>query len=907
MNPRQDITVSVVMPSYNHGMYIERAIQSVLKQSFKDWELIIVDDGSEDDSMLVARKYQRMQPKKVFLLCHPGGENMGLPETLKRGICRARGKYIAFLESDDVWMANSLKEKVRALDAHESAVLAYTDVEMIGDDGPWRKKLEDHLERYVRSNKNTGPFYGFQVFHYNIIPSFSAVMARREYLDGLDFGIPKKHISWVDQFLWAQLSVFGKFLYLPRKLSYWRVHVGSQNQRHMASVADEAGNLESFRKHMRKAVMPMVPRYMSSEVRGYFNSKYRAEKDIQGVRGRRTRLFLAWVEGKRNSANPLYSTMVRVKDAGWRVREELARASSREMESKASQPTKACPETMKPPSKQKAGLIKGDANPGNKPKISVILPVCKPEPDMLKEAVDSVFAQTYADWELCVVAGGQKNRKILDYLASLKDDRVKITRLNRGGVIPASNEALKLACGSHVCILGQRDLLSHDALHEIAMAAEVGDPDMLYTDEAILGVDGGMSYAFKPDYSPDTLLSGDYVRHLVVYRKTLLDEVGFFRNGLCGSHEFDLALRFVEKARSVHHIPKVLHLTREDKSYGKNKAGETSGGVKAVEEALKRRGITGKASEWKTGIYSVRREIKYRPLVSIIIPYRDRPELLKKCIGSVLSKTTYENIEILCVDNGSTAENSRLLAGLYKKNPNVKFLRAKGEFNYSRINNRAVGKASGEHIVLLNNDTEVISPGWVEAMLEHSQRPEVGAVGAKLLYKNNTIQHAGVIVGYNGAAENAFLGLPDSAVGYMGLPNMVRNVSAVTAACLMVKKKTYEKAGGLDEESLKVSFNDVDFCVRLLQTGRLNIYTPHAVLYHLESASRGKDDTPSDKLRSQKEAANFAAKHKAFLAGGDPYYNPNMALESASYAPSRLFSAENELSRFKRARNHASP
>ncbi|MGA9420985.1 MAG: glycosyltransferase family 2 protein, partial [Rhodanobacteraceae bacterium] len=395
---------------------------------------------------------------------------------------------------------------------------------------------------------------------------------------------------------------------------------------------------------------------------------------------------------------------------------------------------------------------------------------------------------------------------------------------------------------------------------------------------------------FKPDFSPDLLLSYNYMCHFTVARRELLTTIGGFRAGFDSAQDFDLFLRASEKARKIAHVPLVLYHWRV--ASGSTAAGPAAKpqslelGQRALAESLERRGIQARIEPGPLPTtYCVRRTIPDEPLVSVVIPFRDNASLLRTCVESILDRSTYQKYEIVGIDNGSVrSETHELMRKLGKRDARVRFVRHDIPFNYSTIINFGIDHTDGEHVLLLNDDTEVVSVDWIEAMLEHSVRPEVGIVGAKLLYPDDTIQHGGVIVGLGGVAGHAHLQLPADHLGYFLRPQLIQNVSAVTFACAMVKRSIFEQLGGLNERELTIAYNDIDFCLRAREAGYLIVYTPCAVLYHHESKSRGYEDTPEKQARYASEIRYMQTRHAGILANGDPYYNPNLSL-SVGYAP----------------------
>ncbi|HEX2741911.1 MAG TPA: glycosyltransferase [Rubrobacter sp.] len=520
-----------------------------------------------------------------------------------------------------------------------------------------------------------------------------------------------------------------------------------------------------------------------------------------------------------------------------------------------------------------------------RPLISILMPVIEREPEQLEQALDSVLGQIYQHWELCVgcndTTGGRTKRILSEY--ERLDGRIKVVYLGRSAA-GLSNAVLSIAAGEFAGVLGCCDELAPDALFEVVKALqEHADSDLIYSDEDRIDEKGNRSRPhFKPDWSPDLLLSTNYVSHLSVYRRSVLEDVGAFRKGFEGCLGYDLVLRVTERDGLIQHVPKVLYhrrISEAPKASGEGDEVTTRESARrALSEAMKRRGLEGSVED---GLlpdrFRLRFDVRGEPKVSIIIPTRDNVSLLKNCVESIERLSTYRNYEILIVDNDSVdSETVEYLASMVHR-----VVRFRDEFNYSRINNLAVAQAEGEYVLLLNDDTEVISADWLEVMLGHAQRPEVGAVGARLLYPDRRIQHAGVLVGTGnpwgpGIALHSHQYYPADSAGYAGTALTTTNYSAVTAACLLLRKSLFEEVGGLDEENLPVGFNDVDLCLRIRERGFLITYTPHAELYHHESASRGHGGgDPAEAL--------YMRDRWGTVMDEDPYYNPNFSKGSGDF------------------------
>ena len=528
-----------------------------------------------------------------------------------------------------------------------------------------------------------------------------------------------------------------------------------------------------------------------------------------------------------------------------------------------------------------------------KPLISIIMPVYNVDIKWLDLAINSIENQWYENWELCIADDKSTNQETLDYLENIRNPKIKVKFLNENlNISGASNAALSLAQGEYIALMDNDDEITPDALYEIVKTINETEADFIYSDEDFISPqEQYINPHFKPDFSPDLLLSHNYITHLSCFKRALLKKVGHFNSAYDGAQDYELFLRLTERAERIVHIPKVLyHWRMLESSTSLNSEAKPEAlarGKNLLIETLERRGIEGSVEYGNMNHYfRVRYNIKNNPLVSIIIPFKDKPELLEMSINSVLDRSTYVNYEIIGISNNSEeAETFETMAKLEKKDPRVKFYEYNVPFNYAQINNYAVENyAKGEHILLLNNDIEVIEPEWIEAMLEHSQREEIGCVGAKLYYPNDTIQHAGIIIGLGGYAGHSHKMYPRDNPGYFNRLNVIQNVSAVTAACLMIKKSIYQEVNGMDEVSFKVAYNDVDFCLRVLEKGYRNLFTPYAELYHHESVSRGYETTPEKIARFGKEKDALKARHSNILKNGDPCYNPNLTQDREDFS-----------------------
>lgn len=537
-------------------------------------------------------------------------------------------------------------------------------------------------------------------------------------------------------------------------------------------------------------------------------------------------------------------------------------------------------------------------------KISILVPLYNTPEPFLRDMITSVLNQTYQNWELCLADGsdaehGEVGRICREYLE--KDSRIVYQKLLKNeGISGNTNECLKLATGEYIGLFDHDDILHPSTLYEYVKAVNEQDADYIYCDETTFkngDINKMLTMHFKPDYAVDNLRANNYICHFSVFAKRLLEGEELFRSRFDGSQDHDMILRMTDRAKHIVHIPKLLY-------YWRCHEGSVASGIDAkpyvvaaakgaVADHLRRHGFTHfqitSTRAFET-IFKIRYEIIGDPMISIVIPNKDHAADLKRCITSILEKSTYENYEIVIVENGSETKEIFEYYTSLKEYDNIRVVtyeKPEGQngFNYSAVNNFGVKQTKGDYILLLNNDTEVITVNWMEELLMYAQREDVGAAGAKLYYGNKTIQHAGVVLqlGAHRTAGHSHYGQSRENLGYMGRLCYAQNVSAVTGACLLVKKSLFEEVGGLDE-SFAISLNDVDFCLKLREKGLLNVFTPFAELYHYESVSRGLDDSGEKAERYNRESAHFREKWKTVLEKGDPYYNPNFSLDRSDFA-----------------------
>jgi len=531
--------------------------------------------------------------------------------------------------------------------------------------------------------------------------------------------------------------------------------------------------------------------------------------------------------------------------------------------------------------------------------FSILVPLYNTPKKFLTEMLDSVLAQTYEKWELCLADGSDDAHGYVGEICHRyqeRDGRIVYKKLEKNeGISGNTNECYRMATGQYIALFDHDDILHPSVLYEYMKVICQQGADYIYCDEATFkggNIDNMITLHFKPDYAIDNLRANNYICHFSAFSRELLEGTELFRSQFDGSQDHDMILRLTTRAKKVAHVPKLLYYWRSHKA---SVASDISAKLYCIESAkgavadhLKQCGmehfeiVSTRAFET---IFRIKYQLTAYPKVSIIIANKDHCEDLSRCISSILERSTYENFEIIVVENGSASREIREYYEDIRRHPKIKIVEYEGGFNYSRINNLGASVAEGEFFLLLNNDTQVITVNWIEEMLMYGQRQDVGAVGAKLYYGDKTIQHAGIVLGLGAhrTAGHTHYKVNIENVGYMGRLCYAQDVSAVTGACLLVRRKWFQELGGLDE-NFAVALNDVDFCLRLRQRGLLNVFTPFAELYHFESKSRGLDDQDEKARRYEEESARFRQKWKDVLEAGDPYYNPNFSLDRSDFS-----------------------
>ena len=913
--------ISIIIPTFNDAAYLAETLQSLDDQTYRNFEIILVDDASTDaDTLQILNKLSHPKLRLIQL-----ESNSGPAVARNRGIEIAKGKYILPLDADDKIAPTYLEKAKQILDEDNHIGIVYCEAEFFGDKtGKWEL-----------------PAYSFpEILVANMI--FATGMYRKEDWKSVGGYNENMRQGNEDYDFWLSILELGREVHrIPEVLFYYRIKGHSRTTQLNDNPTKEIDTYEQIFHNHQKLYLDNI-RVLFEELHRRQAAAIEKTKEIQKAhqklqsKDEEIRILHQNLQTKDKEIASVHKHLKEQQETNLsldkqlhQIGEELGYAREiiayrdQQIEAmrlknrakkllkklmpflpikiphpiepqKESSDTKQAPYVYRYHEPKLTESIKQNLETlTTQPLISLIMPVYNVDPKWLDKAIRSVEAQWYHNWELCIADDKSDNAATLEYLKKINNPKIRVRFLESNlNISGASNAALELATGEYIALMDNDDEITPDALYEVVKKINEADADFIYSDEDFIDTEGNCANPhFKPDFSPDLLLSHNYITHFACFKRSLLDKVGYFNSAFDGSQDYDLFLRLTEQTENIIHIPKVLYHWRTLESStsvnAEAKPEAIERGRKVLEAAMKRRGIDATVEHGNLPHYfRVKYTIKDHPLVSIVIPFKDKPELLEMSVNSVLERSTYQNYEIIGISNNSQDPKVfELMQELEAKDSRVKFYEYNTEFNYADINNHAVNSyAKGEHILLLNNDIEVISPDWIEAMLEHSQREEIGCVGAKLYYPNDTIQHAGVIIGLGGYAGHSHKMYPRDNPGYFNRLNAVQNVSAVTAACLMIKKSLYQQVGGMDAVKFKVAYNDVDFCLRVMEAGYRNLFTPYAQMYHHESISRGYETTPEKIARFQTEKDALFERHRDILTYGDPYYNPNLTHDKEDFS-----------------------
>ena len=900
--------VSAVIPNYNYANYIENRIDSILNQTYPIYELIILDDCSTDNSdQVIKNKIKEINNKNIIVKYIKNEKNSGnVFKQWKKAFEESTGDYLWIAEADDLCDEHFLNVAMQGF-ADEDVVMSYTESKKIDENGMVTSKdfryWSDifNIKLWNKDFTIDGKeFLDKSLCINNSIVNASAVIFKKidqTIINDIINESIKYKLSG-DWYFYSKFLLNGKISYSTDSLNKHRMHESSvtnstnieMKNEEMVRIQDSIGNDIKLSTNAKNSIRKINLYSKKTERKGISNYLPNLIKKIIKLVNRVIILFvkgLKWAWKKHHFLVPFKEwkrITKKIKTIVLFGNENHLIDIDNETEYKRWLNIYE--------EKTKKEIFKYN------PLISFVIPVYNVSSKLLSECIDSILKQEYQNFEICIADDCSTNSETIETLKyyEKRDKRIKIVyRDVNGHISQASNSALRISSGEFIAMMDNDDVIPKNALSEVVKALNKNPKiDFIYTDEDKINSKGERCYPhFKPDYSPDSLLSVNYFCHFTVLRKKIVDEIGGWRKGYEGAQDWDLFLRFVEKTENIYHIPKILYHWRMSESSTSsttdNKEYINDSSIKALEDTIKRRKLNAVVHKHeKVPYYWFEYKFDKEPMISIIIPTRDYSDILKKCLDSIYKNTKYKNYEIIVVNNNSEEQETYNLFDEYKnKHKNFRVLDANFEFNYSKINNLAVKDAKGEYIVLLNNDTEVITPNWLTYMVGYASQEHIGAVGAKLVYSDKTIQHGGVIIGLEGIAGHAFINEPLSSVGKTGRLCIPFNYSAVTAACLMVKKDKYNKVNGLNED-LKVAYNDVDFCLKLYEDKYYNIICPQVELFHYESKTRGKDDNPAKKERAIKEQKYMYKKWKKYIIN-DPMYNVNLSRRKSFFLDSQPY------------------
>lgn len=900
--------ISIIVTCYNHEEYIAQCLKSIYNQTYSNLELVVINDGSTDDSDLVIKNILLESP---FETTHYiSRENKGVCYSRNEGLDWVTGDYVLIVDSDNFLENNHVELCVEELEK-SGLDIAYCSQKNAVTGGIVNEVPEFSLGRLISAN---------------YIDTCSLIRVSKIEDTRFDLALTGRSMEDYDFFL-SLVTKGAKPIKIQNLYLNYRLSKGSMNNR----AENHLKRIEWIETY--QYIIGKYPQYVgtSTSLLGDWylslNNDYNLNAEKFNERTEKLKLALKekeitekkladelkeltlakqQVDQQFVNLNQQYLNVVNSKS--WLIGRVLTHPYRKALSLKSKilnrlgrrRPTERIQESNYQKwinefeRQESEEVIREDFK--YRPLISILIPVYNVEKKWLLACVESILNQTYSNWELCLADDASTNQETIQTLEELSqlDSRIKVVfREENGHISAATNSALQIAEGEFIALVDNDDTLPKQALCKVVEALNKNkNLNLIYSDEDKITEDGKRyDPHFKPDWAPNLILNQNYVSHLGVYRRSIASEIGGFRVGFEGAQDHDFLLRFIEKIdeKTIHHIPEILYhwraisgstaLQTSEKSYVEDR------GILAVQEALNRRKIPAHVSSGKyPGLYEIEYLIPEKSLVSIIIPTRNGYEDLKQCVDSIIELSTYENYEIIIADNGSDDEKMAKLFSSYKEKLQERFkvVLIDIPFNYSRINNLAVEESKGKYLLFLNNDTSVITPSWIEEMVGLAQFDNIGCVGAKLWYMDDTIQHGGVVLGIGGIAGHAFLNASPNDPGYFSRLYTNYNYTAVTAACLMVKRVDFDAVGGFDEK-LTVAFNDVDFCIKVYKLGRYNVWAHKAELYHYESKSRGQEDTPEKKARFKKEIDFMNQRYGCFLEN-DPAYNINFDLYATPFS-----------------------
>lgn len=928
--------LSIIIPCYNHGAYLLDAIESIDIANNSEIEVIVVNDGSSDALTLDVLSSISNSEVKVI---HQA--NKGVATARNNGIQQAQGTYILLLDADNKILPAYYLNAIQRFDKDPEIAIYYSNFVRFGIEEETKVELpEFSANRLLTSNfidacalfrkemwTKIGGFdpnmpvmgyedwdfwiraciNGYQFYHdtdalYYYRVAESSMLTNANQAENrhqlVDYVLKKYHSTYVEKFP-EVIHFYIEFLInseaqngnLIKEQSVHKETIQLSNQ-HITALEKTIVNQQQ-RINKIEASKPYKLMKHLAHFKNRFRSNYSDNKKKSFLK---KALFIFSKRGRaliKKFLSKIFKYLYL-----WTEEKQvyIVEATGGQVVGMFGDPYYRWLEKNLPTESKLIAYKKEIVQFIKQPKFSIVIPVYNPKPAHFKAAIESIQQQVYENWEICLADDCSTNPEIKKLITNYcsTDSRIKaVFREKNGHISAASNSALEIATGDYIVLMDQDDLITSDALFQNAKVINAHQTvDLIYSDEDKIDDNNVHTYPhFKPDWSPDSFLSRNYLGHLTVFKSEIMKAIGGWREGFEGSQDYDLVLRFTEQTQHIYHIPLVLYHWRiheESAASGEDaKPYAYMAAKKALTEALVRRNEIGSV-DFLDGFrgYSIRYQLTCdEPLVSIIIPTKDKTTILKKCIQSIFEKSTYRKFEIILVDNNSSEKEFFDFLAFCQENYGDQFvhLRAEIPFNFSKLMNLGVAASKGEYLILLNNDTEVITPDWIEGMLEQAQRPSIGVVGVKLLYPNETIQHAGVVMGLGGAAGHVLVGEDRYGPGYFNYVNMINNYSAVTAACIMIAKNVYHEVHGFDE-LFTVEYNDVDFCLKVRETGRNNIYLPHVELFHYESISRGHPHMTDESYAKHIHEIGLLKDKWSNYIEYDPCYNPNLTLGAHDFS-----------------------
>ena len=888
--------ISVIIPTYNRGRCIARSIDSVLNQTYSDLEVIVVDDGSTDNTRAIVEAYQDSRVRYILQ------ERSGACAARNRGIDEARGEYIAFQDSDDTWCADKLEIQFSAL-LEKNADIVFSG---------FRRGVEGADEFELFPPDELKPDGDAPLTICNLLPgnicSTQTLLMKKECLMDERFDVNMPRLQ--DWDLMLRLVPKWRTYYVDGFLSTIYVQndsISTNNQAYLValqkiSIRILQGYIEQYKTlSQQQCVLGEI----TSELAHYKEHYQAAIGQREALKAELNQLRLVHFEVVNSTCWKITKPIRYVLDH-WKTfmfRHETTSQVYRGMRYLWHNGLfRTCKKMVlyfrSSSKKEKKMALRAEREYQfhRKVKFSILVPLYNTPERFLREMIKSVQDQTYGNWELCLADGSDNAHSEVGKVCmqyARKDSRILYKKLERNlGISGNTNVCIEMSTGDYISLFDHDDLLHPSALFEVMKAICEQNADLIYTDENTFHNTPADAFCpnYKPDYAPDTLRSYNYICHFTSFARSLMVKAGGgFRSEFDGSQDYDIILRLTEQAEHIVHIPKILYYWR---SHANSVASDinakpyTLNAAKlALSQHLNRIGLKGDVLDSVVpSTYKISYEIEGEPLVSILIPNYEHKSVLETCLNSIYEKSTYRNFEVIVIENNSSSpEIFDYYEKIKSKWSNMKVVAWNDKFNFSAINNFGAQYANGDILLLLNNDIEVITPDWLEQMLMFAQRKDVGAVGSMLYYPDDTVQHGGVILGIGGVAGHAHKYFQRGDYGYMSRLTIAQNYSCVTAACVMMRRAVWDEIGGIDD-AFAVAFNDVDMCMRIRKAGYLVVWTPYAELYHHESKSRGPEDTPEKQRRFQREVLRFQECWEKELKAGDPYYNPNLTLEREDFS-----------------------